>query len=128
MSKRVKQELPLITSADKKILKSYVAQSYLFKKYSALRTDTKDIVAGIFDKVHTNIVIIDDKTFVQMIKRTQKRFDSNSFIEYVKSINDSELLDCINRFYKTIDTVEYKPFNADYDVAIKKDLGGFDAK
>jgi len=128
MSKRVKQELPLITSADKKILKSYVAQSYLFKKYSALRTDTKDIVAGIFDKVHTNIVIIDDKTFVQMIKRTQKRFDSNSFIEYVKSINDSELLDCINKFYKTIDTVEYKPFNADYDVAIKKDLGGFDAK
>lgn len=128
MSKRVKQELPLITSADKKILKSYVAQSYLFKKYSALRMDTKDIVAGIFDKVHTNIVIIDDKTFVQMIKRTQKRFDSNSFIEYVKSINDSELLDCINRFYKTIDTVEYKPFNADYDVAIKKDLGGFDAK
>jgi len=128
MSKRVKQELPLITSADKKILKSYVAQSYLFKKYSALRMDTKDIVAGIFDKVHTNIVIIDDKTFVQMIKRTQKRFDSNSFIEYVKSINDSELLDCINRFYKTIDTVEYKPFNADYDVAIKKDLGGFNAK
>jgi hypothetical protein len=128
MSKRVKQELPLITSADKKILKSYVAQSYLFKKYSALRMDTKDIVAGIFDKVHTNIVIIDDKTFVQMIKRTQKRFDSNSFIEYVKSINDSELLDCINKFYKTIDTVEYKPFNADYDVAIKKDLGGFDAK
>jgi len=128
MSRRVKQELPLITSADKKILKSYVAQSYLFKKYSALRTDTKDIVAGIFDKVHTNIVIIDDKTFVQMIKRTQKRFDSNSFIEYVKSINDSELLDCINKFYKTIDTVEYKPFNADYDVAIKKDLGGFDAK
>jgi len=128
MSKKVKQELPLITSADKKILKSYVAQSYLFKKYSALRTDTKDIVAGIFDKVHTNIVIIDDKTFVQMIKRTQKRFDSNSFIEYVKSINDSELLDCINKFYKTIDTVEYKPFNADYDVAIKKDLGGFDAK
>lgn len=128
MSKRVKQELPLITSADKKILKSYVAQSYLFKKYSALRMDTKDIVAGIFDKVNTNIVIIDDKTFVQMIKRTQKRFDSNSFIEYVKSINDSELLDCINRFYKTIDTVEYKPFNADYDVAIKKDLGGFNAK
>lgn len=128
MSKRVKQELPLITSADKKILKSYVAQSYLFKKYSALRMDTKDIVAGIFDKVNTNIVIIDDKTFVQMIKRTQKRFDSNSFIEYVKSINDSELLDCINKFYKTIDTVEYKPFNADYDVAIKKDLGGFDAK
>jgi len=128
MSRRVKQELPLITSADKKILKSYVAQSYLFKKYSALRMDTKDIVAGIFDKVHTNIVIIDDKTFVQMIKRTQKRFDSNSFIEYVKSINDSELLDCINKFYKTIDTVEYKPFNADYDVAIKKDLGGFDAK
>jgi len=128
MSKRVKQELPLITSADKKILKSYVAQSYLFKKYSALRMDTKDIVAGIFDKVNTNIVIIDDKTFVQMIKRTQKRFDSNSFIEYVKSINDSELLDCINKFYKTIDTVEYKPFNADYDVAIKKDLGGFNAK
>ena len=119
---------PIISSAEKRVLKSYVAQSYLFKKYSTLRKDTKDIVNGIFDKVNINILILDSKSYVQKITKTQRRFDSTAFIDYVKSMNDSELLDCINKFYKTIDTVEYKPFNADFDKAIKKDLGGFDVK
>ena len=110
------------------MLKSYVAQSYLFKKYNTLRKDTKDIVGGIFDQVNINILILDSKSYVQKITKTQRRFDSTAFIDYVKSMNDSELLDCINKFYKTIDTVEYKPFNADFDKAIKKDLGGFDVK
>jgi hypothetical protein len=68
---------------------------------------------------------------VQKITRTQRRFDSAAFIDYVKSMNDSDIeLDRqvgIN-FIRLFHTVEYKPFNADYDVAIKKDLGGFDVK
>ena len=128
MSKKVKQTLPLVTSADMKILKSYVAQSYLYKKYSALKTDTKDIVAGVFEKINTNIIIVDDKTFVQKITRTQRRFDSATFVEWIKKSGDSELIDKLELFYKTIPTVEFKPFNADYDVAIKKDVGGFHAK
>ena len=97
-------------------------------KYSTLKKDTKDIVAGIFDKVNLNIIILDNKSFVQQINKTQRRFDSTAFIDYVKKSADSELIDLIGKFYKTIDTVEFKPFNADYDTAIKKDLGGFDAK
>ena len=122
------KNLPTVSVADKRLLKSYVAQSYLFKKYSTLKKDTKDIVAGIFDKVNLNIIILDNKSFVQQINKTQRRFDSTAFIDYIKKSADSELIDLIGKFYKTIDTVEFKPFNADYDTAIKKDLGGFDAK
>jgi len=119
---------PIISSAEKRVLKSYVAQSYLFKKYYTLRKNTKDIIGGIFDKVNINILILDSKSYVQKINKTQRRFDSTSFIEYVNKSGDSELIDMVNKFYKVIDTVEFKPFNADYDLAIKKDLGGFDVK
>lgn len=125
----IKQKnLPMISLADKRVLKSYVAQAYYKKKFTTLVKDTKEVVGGIFDKVNINIIILDDKSFVQEIRKTQRRFDSTSFIEHVKKSNDLKLLAKLNQFYKVIDTVEYKPFNADYDVAIKKDLGGFDVR
>ena len=128
MTKVKQKNLPTVSPADKRVLKSYVAQSYLYKKYSKLRTDTKEIVSGIFDRAKINILILDDKSFVQKINRNQRRFDSTSFIEYVNKTGDSELIDMVNKFYKSVDTVEFKPFNADYDLAIKKDLGGFDVR
>lgn len=117
-----------VVQADKRVLNSYVAQSYLYKKYGKLRTDTKEIVSGIFDRAKINIIILDNKSFVQKINRTQRRFDSTAFIEYVNKSGDSELIDMVNKFYKSVDTVEFKPFNADYDLAMKKDLGGFNVK
>ena len=127
---RVKQSknLSTVTAKDKQVLKSYVAQSYLYKKYSALKSDTKEIVSGIFDKQKINIIILDEKSFVQKINRSQRRFDSTAFIKYVNASGESDLIDLVNEFYKTIDTVEFKPSNADYDKAIKNDLGGFDVK
>jgi transcriptional regulator with PAS, ATPase and Fis domain len=128
MTKQAKQNLPTLNKANKRTLKSYIAQSYLFKKYSKLRTDTKEIVSGIFDKANSNIIMIDEKSYVQKINRNQRRFDSVNFIKYINSSGESDLIDLVNKFYKDIETVEFKPFHADYEIAMKKDLGGFDVK
>lgn len=127
MSKATKK-MPSISKADKRVLSSYVAQSYLYKKYSKLRTDTKELVGGIFDKSNVNVFILDDKSYVQKINRSQRRFDSTNFVKYVNASGETDLQDLISRFYKNIDTVEFKPFHNDYEQAIKKDLGGFDVK
>ena len=128
MTKKANKNLPVVNNANKRMLTSYIAQSYLFKKYSKLRTDTKEIVSGIFDKAKSNIIIIDDKSYVQKINRSQRRFDAVNFIKYINSSGESDLIDLVNKFYKDIETVEFKPFNADYEIAMKKDLGGFDVR
>ena len=127
MSKATKN-LPVISKADKRVLTNYVAQSYLYKKYSKLRTDTKEIVSGIFDKSNVNVFILDNKSYVQKINRTQRRFDSTNFIKYINASGESDLIDLINKFYKNVDTVEFKPYHNDYETAIKKDVGGFDVR
>jgi D-tyrosyl-tRNA(Tyr) deacylase len=73
MTKQANKNLPVVNKANKRMLTSYIVQSYLFKKYSKLRTDTKEIVSGIFDKAKSNIIIIDDKSYVQKINRSQRR-------------------------------------------------------
>ena len=128
MTKKAEKNLPVVNKANKRMLTSYIAQSYLFKKYSKLRTDTKEIVSGIFDKAKSNIIIIDDKSYVQKINRSQRRFDSVNFIKYINSSGESDLIDLVNKFYKDVETVEIKPFNADYEIAMKKDLGGFNVR
>ena len=128
MTKKAEKNLPVVNKANKRMLTSYIVQSYLFKKYSKLRTDTKEIVSGIFDKAKINIIIIDDKSYVQKINRSQRRFDSVNFIKYINSSGESDLIDLVNKFYKDVETVEFKPFNADYEIAMKKDLGGFNVR
>ena len=54
-------------------------------------------------------------SYVQKIERTQRRFDGTSFIEHVKKSKDKSLQLLINGFYKTIKTVEFKPFNDTFE-------------
>jgi hypothetical protein len=104
-----------VSKADKRVLNSYINQSYLLKKYQTLKADTKDIVVGIFERAKRNAIIIDDVSYVQKIERTQRRFDSTSFIEHVKKSKDKKLQLLINGFYKTIKTLEFKPFNETFE-------------
>lgn len=122
MTTTVKKSATKVSEADKKILKSYVAQSYLYKKYSVLKADTKEIALGIFARAKTNVIIIDNKSYVQKIERSQRRFDSSKFIEYVKQSKDKNLQLLINSFYKTVPTVELKPFDNALDNALRSDL------
>ena len=80
-----------VSKADKRVLSSYINQSYLLKKYQTLKADTKDVVVGIFERAKRNAIIIDDISYVQKIERTQRRFDSTSFIEHVKKSKDKKL-------------------------------------
>jgi hypothetical protein len=122
MTTTVKKSATKVSEADKKILKSYVAQSYLYKKYSVLKADTKEIALGIFARAKTNVIIIDNKSYVQKIERSQRRFDSSKFIEYVKQSKDKNLQLLINSFYKNVPTVELKPFDNALDNALRSDL------
>jgi hypothetical protein len=109
----------LITKADKEVLSSYIFQSYKLKEYTNLKSKTKEIAEGIFAKAKINLIVVDEKSFVQKIERTQRRFDSTKFVEYVLQSNDKKLIALINQFYKTIDTLELKPVNADFDTQLK---------
>ena len=113
--KQAKTKLVAVSKADKRVLNSYINQAYLLKKYQTLKADTKDVVGGIFDRAKQNVIIIDDVSYVQKIERTQRRFDGTSFIEHVKKSKDKSLQLLINGFYKTIKTVEFKPFNDTFE-------------
>ena len=76
-----------------------------------MKADTKEIVVSYFDKIKTNVIILDDQSYIQKIERTQRRFDSKSFIEYVKNCGDHKLQLLVNGYYKQIETLELKPFN-----------------
>ena len=52
-------------------------------------------------------------------ERTQRRFDSTKFVEYVLQSNDKKLIALINQFYKNIDTLELKPVNVNFDKQLK---------
>lgn len=111
MNKKQKAQVPTLSRADKRVCKSYIDQSYLLNKYQTLKADTKEIVVSYFDKIKTNVIILDDQSYIQKIERTQRRFDSKSFIEYVKNCNDHKLQLLVNGYYKQIETLELKPFN-----------------
>ena len=113
--KKAKEKSVAISKADKRVLNSYINQAYLLKKYQTLKADTKDVVVGIFERAKQNVIIIDDISYVQKIDRTQRRFDSTSFVEHVKKSKDKKLQLLINSFYKTIKTVEFKPFNDTFE-------------
>ena len=111
MNKKQKAQAPTLSRADKRVCKSYIDQSYLLNKYQTLKADTKEIVVSYFDKIKTNVIILDDQSYIQKIERTQRRFDSKSFIEYVKNCGDHKLQLLVNGYYKQIETLELKPFN-----------------
>jgi len=112
---KAKTKSVAVSKTDKRVLNSYINQAYLLKKYQTLKADTKDVVGGIFDRAKQNVIIIDDVSYVQKIERTQRRFDGTSFIEHVKKSKDKNLQLLINGFYKTIKTVEFKPFNDTFE-------------
>tara|TARA_R110000796_G_C14324809_1_gene408338 strand:+ start:88 stop:465 length:378 start_codon:yes stop_codon:yes gene_type:complete len=112
---KAKTKSVAVSKTDKRVLNSYINQAYLLKKYQTLKADTKDVVGGIFDRAKQNVIIIDDVSYVQKIERTQRRFDGTSFIEHVKKSKDKSLQLLINGFYKTIKTVEFKPFNDTFE-------------
>jgi len=116
---KTKASSSLITKADKEVLSSYIFQSYKLKEYTNLKSKTKEIAEGIFAKAKINLIVVDENSFVQKIERTQRRFDSTKFVEYVLQSNDKKLIALINQFYKTIDTLELKPVNADFDTQLK---------
>ena len=113
--KQAKTKSVAVSKADKRVLNSYINQAYLLKKYQTLKADTKDVVVGIFDRARQNVIILDEMSYVQKIERTQRRFDSTSFIEYVKKSKDKKLQLLINGFYKTVKTLEFKPFNETFE-------------
>lgn len=115
--KNAKAKKPLVSEADKQVLKSYINQSYLLKKYQTLKADTKDVVKGIFERAKQNAIIVDveDNSWVQKREGTQRRFDSSSFIEHVKKSGDYKLQLLINGFYKTVETLEFKVFSEKFE-------------
>jgi hypothetical protein len=107
MQNAKKTKANAVSKADVRVLKAYINQAYLLNKYQTLKTDTK----GIFDRLKQNVYIIDNSSYIQKIERTQRRFDSKSFIEHVKTSGDYKLQLLVNGFYKQIETLEFKPFN-----------------
>jgi len=111
MQNAKKTKSQAISKADVRVLKAYINQAYLLNKYQTLKTDTKEIVKGIFDRLKQNVYIIDNSSYIQKIERVQRRFDSKSFIEHVKTSDDYKLQLLVKGFYKQIETLEFKPFN-----------------
>ena len=111
MQNAKKTKAKAVSQADVRVLKAYINQAYLLNKYQTLKADTKEIVKGIFDRLKQNVYIIDNSSYIQKIERTQRRFDSKSFIEHVKLSGDYKLQLLVNGFYKQIETLEFKPFN-----------------
>ena len=111
MQNAKKTKANAVSKADVRVLKAYINQAYLLNKYQTLKSDTKEIVKGIFDRLKQNVYIIDNSSYIQKIERTQRRFDSKLFIEHVKNCGDYKLQLLVNGFYKQIETLEFKPFN-----------------
>ena len=111
MQNAKKTKSQAVSKADVRVLKAYINQAYLLNKYQTLKADTKEVVKGIFDRLKQNVYIIDNSSYIQKIERTQRRFDSKSFIEHVKLSGDYKLQLLVNGFYKQIETLEFKPFN-----------------
>jgi len=101
----------LLEKNEKQVCNSYIDQSYLFSKYQTLKADTKELVSEYFLKLKQNIIILSNTRYIQKIERTSRRFDSKSFIDYVKNCGDHKLQLLVNGYYKQIETLELKPFN-----------------
>ena len=83
MQNAKKTKANAVSKADVRVLKAYINQAYLLNKYQTLKADTKEVVKGIFDRLKQNVYIIDNSSYIQKIERTQRRFDSKSFIEHL---------------------------------------------
>ena len=93
----------------------------MLNKYQTLKADTKEVVNSYFDILNQNIIILNNERYIQKIERTQRRFDSKSFIDYVQKSNDKKLQLLINGFYKAIKTVELKPFDDNLEKVKRKE-------
>jgi hypothetical protein len=112
------QKVQVLDKGQKQVCNSFIDQSYLLSKYQTLKADTKEIVNEYFLKLKQNIIILSNTRYIQKIERTQRRFDSKSFIDYVtgkattnEKLSYKEVLSQINCFYKSIKVVELKPFD-----------------
>ena len=112
------QKVQVLDKGQKQVCNSFIDQSYLLSKYQTLKSDTKEIVNEYFLKLKQNIIILSNTRYIQKIERTQRRFDSKSFIDYVtgkattnEKLSYKEVLAQINCFYKQIKVVELKPFD-----------------
>ena len=112
------QKVQVLDKGQKQVCNSFIDQSYLLSKYQTLKSDTKEIVNEYFLKLKQNIIILSNTRYIQKIERSQRRFDSKSFIDYVtgkattdEKLSYKELQVLINGFYKQIKVVELKPFD-----------------
>lgn len=119
--KKQQSKVPQLNKGQKQVCNSYIEQSYLLNKYQTLKADTKEVVNSYFDILNQNIIILNNERYIQKIERTQRRFDSKSFIDYVQKSNDKKLQLLINGFYKAIKTVELKPFDDNLEKVKRKE-------
>ena len=119
--KKQQSKVPQLNKGQKQVCNSYIEQSYLLNKYQTLKADTKEVVNSYFDILNQNIIILNNERYIQKIERTQRRFDSKSFIDYVQKSNDKKLQLLINGFYKAIKTVELKPFDDNLEKIKRKE-------
>jgi len=112
------QKVQVLDKGQKQVCNSFIDQSYLLSKYQTLKSDTKEIVNEYFLKLKQNIIILSNTRYIQKIERSQRRFDSKSFIDYMtgkattnEKLSNKEVLAQINCFYKQIKVVELKPFD-----------------
>jgi hypothetical protein len=110
-----KAKAQVLNKEQKQVCNSYIDQSYLLNKYQTLKADTKELVNNCFDMVKQNIIILSNTRYIQKIERTQRRFDSKSFTDYVNALpnnkSNNELKMLVNGFYKSIKVLELKPFD-----------------
>jgi hypothetical protein len=116
------KKVPQLDKGQKQVCKAYIEQSYLLNKYQTLKADTKELVGAFFDILKKNVIILNDNQYIQKIERTQRRFDSKSFIEFVNSKGDKNLQMLINGFYKQIKTVELKHFDYKLEKEKRKEI------
>jgi len=116
------KKIPQLDKGQKQVCKAYIEQAYLLNKYQTLKADTKELVGAFFDILKKNVIILNDNQYIQKIERTQRRFDSKSFIEFVNSKGDKNLQMLINGFYKQIKTVELKPFDDKLEKEKRKEI------
>ena len=116
--KTQQNKVQVLDKGQKQVCNSFIDQSYLLSKYQTLKADTKEIVNEYFLKLKQNIIILSNTRYIQKIERTQRRFDSKSFIDYVtgkattnEKLSYKELQVLLNGFYKQIKVVELKPFD-----------------
>lgn len=116
--KTQQNKVQVLDKGQKQVCNSYIDQAYLFSKYQTLKADTKEIVGEYFLKLKQNIIILNNSRYIQKIERSQRRFDSKSFIDYIttkattnEKLSYKELQVLLNGFYKSIKVVELKPFD-----------------